>query len=449
MKFKLLTINTAVILTLILSGSSTIALSATTKEAGSTAKTAATPIAKPVEKKLISLDLRNVDINTVLQVFAKETGMSIVAGKNVYGTVTISLNKVDPTLALGAILKANGYTYKKEGNVITVFASEEPVRIQKMPDGTYISTFIINYVTPTQLRATLVKILPSRVKLHVTEGNKTLVAQGYLNDIKRTETLIRDIDIPPKQVMVESKIIEVSLNESTNLGVNFKEINPKNPNEYIQTSGLAAEGAKGVFYSITSSNQESVVAALATRTGFNILSSPKVIALNDETAEIITGGRLGYRVKTYTETGMIESVEFLDVGTKLVITPSIKSDGNIVMEIHPEISEGKIEDQLPQKNSTETTTKVVVKDGQTIVIGGLVRNSQKKEVNGVPILMDIPVLGAIFKGTEIISEKKEIIVLITPHIINSEIIDAMEDQINEINAKREYLTPHTPGDLLK
>jgi len=404
-------------------------------------------------KKKISLDLRNVDINTALQAFSKETGISIVAGKSVYGTVTISLNDVDVNQALDSILKANGYTYIKRGNIVTIMSAEEPIRIQSFPDGTYVSTFIVNYIEPDKLKGTLANLMPARVRMFTTEGNKTLVIQGSLNDIKRAENLIRDIDIPPKQVMVESKIIEVSLNETTKVGSNIKYANPNNLSEVVQTVGLAAGsgagGAQGLYYTVSGTDANLLVEALSKRTGFNILSAPKVIALNDQVAEIITGSRLGYKTKTVTTTGLIEGVEFLDVGTKLVIKPSIKSDGRIVMEIHPEISEGSIVNELPQKNSTETTTKVVIRDGETVVIGGLIRDSQKKEVKGVPILMDIPMIGAMFKQTELTSEKKEVIVLITPYIINSEMIEAMGDKVDEINAKRRYLTPSSPGDLLK
>jgi type II secretory pathway component GspD/PulD (secretin) len=220
-----------------------------------------------------------------------------------------------------------------------------------------------------------------------------------------------------------------------------------------QTINLAdsptAVGATGLYYTVTNTDMTSLVNALATRTGFNILSSPKVIALNNQKAEIITGSRLGYKIKTVTTTGMIESVEFLDVGTKLVMTPSIKSDGQIVMEIHPEISEGSIINDLPQKNSTETTTKLIVKDGQTIVIGGLIRDTSKKEVKGVPILMDIPLIGMAFKSTNLTSEKKEVVVLITPHIYNAKLESEMDKKSSEILSDKKDLSPVMPLDLAR
>ena len=415
-----------------------------------------TPKLKQVIKKaknLISLDLRNVDISSVLQIFSKETGISIIAGRDVYGKVTVILNNVTPEDALDMILKSNGYTYTMQGNVVQVYSSTEPARVEELPGGIFVRTFMINYVGPDELLATLTKLMPENANIYTTKGSKTVIVKGSANDIRRAEILIRNLDIPPRQVMVEAKIIEVSLNESQSMGINSSLTSADNAQEIVQTKGLANQptvtGATGLYYSVTNQNMTALVETISRRTGFNILSSPKVMALNEQKAEIITGSRLGYKTKTITTTGMIESVEFLDVGTKLVITPSIKSDGLIVMEIHPEISEGAIINDLPQKNSTETTTQLIVKDGQTIVIGGLIRDSQKKEVKGVPVLMDIPLLGSLLKRTDIISEKKEVIVLITPHIVNSKYLAEMEDKTADMERQKKDTTPSMPLDLLR
>jgi len=413
-------------------------------------------VIKPQKKEvsnLISMDLRNVDISSVLQIFSRETGISVVAGKDVYGKVTVVLNKVTPEEALDIILKSNGYTYTRQGNVVQVYSSGEPARIEELPGGLFVRTFMINYLGPEELKDTLIKLMPEKASVYTTKGNKTLVVKGSANDIRRAEALIRNLDIPPRQVMVEAKILEVSLNESQNLGVNGSWTNPNNATETLQTVNFAnaptATGAVGLYYSVTNQNMTSLVEALSTRTGFNILSSPKVMALNEQKAEIITGSRLGYKVKTTTTTGMVESVEFLDVGTKLVITPSIKSDGLIVMDIHPEISEGAIINDLPQKNSTETTTQLIVKDGQTIVIGGLVRDTSKKEIRGIPFLMDIPIIGSLFKRTDITSEKKEVIVLITPRIVTPGLISEMENKITNMEKQKKDISPVMNLDLAR
>ncbi len=419
----------------------------------SRAKVLPAPAEKTAKKRTITLDLRNVEISSVLQVFSSETGMNIIAGRDVYGKVTVMVKDMDPNEALDMILRSNGFQYTKEGNTIKVYSSGEPPRVEELPDGTFVRTFVINYIVAAELQDTLKKLMPETANIYTTGGSKTIVVKGSANDIRKAEILIRNLDIPPRQVMVEAKIVEVSLTESQHMGVNASHTNPENATEVVQTVGLAGgptdATAVGLYYTITDASIPALLEVYANRTGFNILSSPKVLAMNDQKAEIITGSRLGYKVKTITTTGMVESVEFLDVGTKLVITPSIKSDGLIVMDIHPEISDGAIVNELPQKNSTETTTKLIVKDGQTIVIGGLVRDTSQKSVKGVPILMDLPILGMLFKRTELISEKKEVIILITPRILDAKLAAEMESKITEIEKARKDITPSMPLDLAK
>jgi type IV pilus secretin PilQ/predicted competence protein len=425
-----------------------ISSAAKTPETRSEARTVIRDSQRP-----ISLDLRNVDISSVLQILSRETGLSIIAGSDVYGKVTAILNNVPPQQALDIILKSNGYTYARQGDVVQVFSSSEPARVEELPGGVFVRTFIINYVGPDELLATLTKLMPEDASIYTTKGSKTVVIKGTADDLKRAEVLIRNLDIPPRQVMVEAKIIEVDLNETSALGINNAWTNPNNATQTLQTVGLAnpptGTGATGLFYSITDQNITTLVEALSTRTGFNILSSPKVMALNEQKAEILTGSELGYYVNTVTTTGLVQNVEFMDVGTKLDITPSVKSDGMIIMDIHPEISDGSIVNNLPQKNSTETTTQLIVKDGQTIVIGGLIRDTQQKEVKGVPVLMDVPFFGELLKRTDYTSEKKEIIVLMTPHIMNSKYIEEMEGNITDMERQRKDLTPSMPLDLVR
>jgi type II secretory pathway component GspD/PulD (secretin) len=411
------------------------------------------PAQKPAKRNLISLDLRNVDISSVLQILSKETGYDIIAGRDVYGKITISVNNMDADEVLDMVLKSNGFTYIKDGNVIHVYSSGDAPRIEELPDGSFVRTFMINYIQADNLKDTLVKLMPEAASVYTTKGSNIIVIRGSANDIKRAEVLIRNMDIPPKQVMVEAKIIEVSVDQGQHSGVNAQYTNPDNATEVAQTVGLAnapsATGATGLYYTVTNSTLTYLVEQLSTRSGFNILSSPKVMAMNDETAQIITGSRLGYKIKTVTTTGMVESIEFLDVGTQLIITPSVKSDGMIVMEIHPEISEGAIVNDLPQKTTTQTTTKLIVKDGQTIVIGGLIRDSQKKETKGVPLIMDIPVIGWAFKKTDLTSEKKEVIVLITPHIVDAKYNAEMEDQANEMEKRKTNSDPVLNLDIIR
>lgn len=403
--------------------------------------------------KKISLDLRDVDLSHAIHMFAKETGKNVIAGRDIYGKITISLKDVTPDEALKQILDSSGYEYVIEGNVVKVLPSDKGPDFITLQNGNVVKTFELNYSDPDSIKDTLEKLVPEDTKIITTKGLKNIVVESNVQTIKRVEEILKNLDVPPKQIMVEAKIIQISKTDSANLAANIKSTNPNNPSEVIQTFGLAndttATGAQGLFYNVTNQNIEALSNALQSRTGYNVLSSPRVIALNGQGAEIITGSRLGYNVNTVTTTGLVQSVEFLDVGTKLTITPNIKSDGNIMMVIHPEISTGSIVNNLPQKNSTETTTNLIVKDGQTIIIGGLMKEETTDTKAGVPILADLPFLGAAFRSTTLNTQKYEIVILISPHIVDAGMIAEMKGPASRIEQDFHRNKATVPADLFR
>jgi type II secretory pathway component GspD/PulD (secretin) len=132
----------------------------------------------------------------------------------------------------------------------------------------------------------------------------------------------------------------------------------------------------------------------------------------------------------------MQNVDFLEVGTKLKFTPHINEDGYIVMDVAPSVSEGQVKNDLPQKDTTETTNKVLVKDGQSILIGGLTKKYERETEIGIPILSSLPFIGNLFRRTELQSEKRELMVIITPHIVTPAFLDAMQKRAMELDARR-------------
>ncbi len=411
---------------------------------------------EPVKPKaaLISLDLRDVDISHAIQLIAKESNLNIIAGKDITGKITVTLNQVTPEEALDKILSTSGYKFVKNGNFVKVISSGRGPEMVKTGPNLWAKSFPINYSDPENIKQTLTTLMPAETKVITTKGINAIVIEGPIDIIRRAEALLKTIDLPPTQVMVEARIIEVKNTANANLGANIKETpDQNNPNEYYKTTGLAnlptATSARGLYYTVTNQNIEAVVEAYQSRVGYDLISSPKVMALNNESAEIITGSRLGYKVKTVTTTGMIESVEFLDVGTKLNIKVGIKNDGFMLLKIHPEVSEGSIVNDLPQKQSTETTTSLLVKDGQTIIIGGLMKEYSQETKSGVPILADIPFIGVAFRRTDIETQKREIIILISPHLVDAQAIADMEKPIHELEGKYKKGSTTVPMGLFR
>ena len=256
---------------------------------------------------------------------------------------------------------------------------------------------------------------------------------------------MKKFDQAPLQVQVEAKIIELKSGNGdattpNALGANWSIRNPNDANDNIQiktdnsltaTVSLAA-APLGLFAQLLSGNVDAYLSAVKKTTGYDLVASPWITALNHEEAEILIGSKYGYRTSLTTQTGTLQEVEFLEVGTKLKFTPHINDDGYIRMVIQPSISEGSVTNDLPQENTTETRNQVLVKDGQSIVIGGLTKNYNSNVEIGVPILSAIPFIGNIFKRTELIKEKRELMVVITPHIVTPEFLTKMAEQAKSL-----------------
>jgi len=158
---------------------------------------------------------------------------------------------------------------------------------------------------------------------------------------------------------------------------------------------------KGIFLNLSWQSVSGVLALLSSNNKLNLLARPRVLSVNDQDASVIIGSRLGYKTVTVTTTGTIEDVKFLVVGTQLKIRPHITESGDVLMHINPEVSDGSIDPKtgLPSEKTTTSDTKVIAKDGQTIVMGGLLRDRVEKTVDKIPLLGDLPLFGFFFSGT--------------------------------------------------
>ncbi|MFH1541680.1 MAG: type II and III secretion system protein, partial [bacterium] len=248
------------------------------------------------------------------------------------------------------------------------------------------------------------------------------------------------------QVQVEAKIIELKQGagdsvDANQLGVSWKYRNPNDSNDSIQNfttqSPTLGATAVGLYAQMLGGNVDAYLQALEKVTAYELVAAPWITALNHEEAEILIGQKLGYKTSLTTQTGTLQEIQFLEVGTKLKFIPHINEDGYIIMDVYPAISEGSVVGDVPQEDTTETKNRVLVKDGQPIVIGGLTKNYTRQVETGVPILSSIPLLGILFKNTEIINEKREIMIIITPHIVTPAFLEEMSARAKDLNDRRE------------
>jgi type II secretory pathway component GspD/PulD (secretin) len=188
-----------------------------------------------------------------------------------------------------------------------------------------------------------------------------------------------------------------------------------------QTFGFAASPpSQGLSLGFVKNSVAAFVEALESTTNATIVSNPRVIALNGEEAEIIVGGRLGYSTITQTQTSSIETVQFLNTGTQLVFRPFIGEDGWIRMDVHPQNSTGVIDpvSGIPSESTTEVTTKILMRDGQTLILGGLINEAITTARDQIPLLGSLPVFGWLFGRTVETVNRRELVILLTPHVID-------------------------------
>ena len=291
--------------------------------------------------------------------------------------------------------------------------------------------------------------------------NDTVVIYDYPENIEKAADVLKALDVRPKQVLIEATILSATLTEGMNLGIDLnllggttltgtaatsattntvtgavdnstaKEATP--PITQIgaggitgtaaETAGFAATaGTSGLRIGVKSGDIAAFITALESVTDVTILANPKILAVNKQEGSVQIGKTLGYRGSSSVGQGGIVTqgeVKFLPTGTVLVFRPYIGDDGFIRMDIYPKDSTAQLNvDKVPDETTTQLKTNVLVKDGETIVIGGLFRDVVTTTRSQIPLLGDIPLIGALFRGTSDKNERQEVIVLLTPHIID-------------------------------
>ena len=314
----------------------------------------------------ISLDLKDTEIKDALRLISKISGINIVASDEVKGKITARLQGVSLDQALSTILRSCGLGYIKEGDIIRV-----------------------------------IKIEPE----------------------------VLGVDFKTPQVLIQSKVVEAILDENSEMGVNWEKIQAKYESDFeIEGSTNFPLGESGLLLNLFSQDVDALLQMLSTEVKANILSSPKIVSLDNKEAKILVGDKIAYQQSFGQTTAGITttSVLFEDVGIKLIVTPYIRAKDYVILKIHSEVSTLKEwrklsnGDEVPIIGTRQTDAQVIVKDRSTLVIGGLITEEKRETVHKVPILGDIPILNLLFRYKDTNTLKKELIIFITPTILTTE-----------------------------
>jgi type IV pilus assembly protein PilQ len=414
----------------------------------------------------VEIHVNEANLVEVLRMLSLQSQKNIIASKEVRGTVTANLYNVTIKEALDAILKSNGFGYREKGNFIYVYTSKELADIEKSERQTKSEVFHLHYSPAANVMAVIKPMLSNEGQVAFTAAaqkgiesgakdaggdavasSDMMVVRDYPENLDKVRLALKDIDRRPQQILLEATILSARLTEDNALGVDFNILGGVDFATITHSNGqiTGAELPSGASTSIDQhtrsfgtgnaftnpisgglkigfvSDEASIfVSALETVANTTVLANPKVLALNKQRGEVLVGREDGYLTTTVTDTTTVQTVEFLKTGTRLTFRPYIGDDGYIRLEVHPEDSDGHVVSGLPSKTTTEATSNVMVKDGHTIVIGGLFRESSTAARAQIPWLGNVPIVGALFRNRQDITTREEIIILLTPHIIKDD-----------------------------
>lgn len=448
----------------------------------------------------IDITVKDLEIAKVLQLLSIQSQRNIVASRNVSGKVSADLYGVSFHEALEAILTPNGYGYEEKGNFIYVYTAQELEERQKAMRKTLTKIVRLNYISAEDAAAFTTPMLSANGSITASgavdagflpsesDGGEnqfahsdTLLIRDYEENVAEIMDVIAELDVRPKQVLVEATILSARLDEANAFGVDFAVFanfdgltDFANPlaavNELIagqgtgnsgtavqSTVGNTATGNAGVKVGVTGESGSVFLRALDSVTDTTVLSKPNILVLNRMKADLLVGERLGYLSTTVTDTSETQTVEFLDVGTQLSVRPFITEQGTIRLELRPSVSDGTVTIDsglvIPNESTQELVTNIIVESGQTVVLGGLFVEDTTVDREQVPILGDVPILGTAFKGQDDTVSRNEIIFMVKTTIMDHADLavmgEAAEDQITNARiAIRNGLLPFSTDKLV-
>ena len=434
----------------------------------------------------VSLDFQDVDVRTVLQILAKESGMNIVASDSVTGKMTLTLKDVPWDQALDLVMQARNLDMRKTGNVINVAPREELLAKDKAIltqqreidelGPLYSRTFQLKYKNVEEFRKILKldennssntsnninrTILSNRGSALIDPATNTLVITDNTFVLQKFEKLIAELDVPARQVMVEARIVEAEDGFSRQLGVKFGYAgsNGKNSwgsnwanaganrNSYVDKQRTLANWSRNPSQDIpalpawtvdpnvnlpTAAATSSIALVHALSSGalglelsaqqaqnkLKIVSTPRVLTQDRKEAIIEAGTEVPYQEASSSGA---TSTSFKKAVLGMTVTPNITPDGQIIMDI--KINKDSVNSDCratePCINTQRLNTNVMVEDGGTLILGGIYQEENSEGVSKVPLLGDIPVVGNLFKSKTRSDKKTELLIFITPRIVDN------------------------------
>ncbi|OGF48380.1 MAG: hypothetical protein A2452_01170 [Candidatus Firestonebacteria bacterium RIFOXYC2_FULL_39_67] len=292
------------------------------------------------------------------------------------------------------------------------------------PSGKVTKYYYLNYISAKEFKYIIVKMLPT-IGIDVNEEFKLAMVTDTQENLNIFENMLKVVDIKTPQIRIEAKIVETKLSTTDKMGINWTwqdlyNSSNKEIKSFLENFLPADSKFQAQFGTLRVDGFNLVLQYLLTQTNTDLLSSPSIVTLNGKEASINTGDQIPIKSVTTQGTITVSTTLYKETGVKLRVTPSIKDDNYILLDIHPEVSEVLEYSAVtgdPIISQRKVDGSVIVRDNETLMVGGLLRNKSLTVENKLPILGDLPLLGLLFKKSAVEKIKTEIIIFITPHVI--------------------------------
>lgn len=408
----------------------------------------------------LSLNFQDIDVRSVLQLIADFTNLNLVASDTVKGGITLRLQNVPWDQALDLVLKTQGLDKRKIGNVLLVAPADEIAarERQELESQKQIQELAplrrellqVNYAKAADIAKLFQSVTAGESKetergsITVDERTNNIIAYQTQDRLDELRRIVAQLDIPVRQVEIEARIVEANVNYNKSLGVRWGGQTNRSGNSNFTTYGGssttttttaagtttpfvdlgATDATSGIGIGFLTSNVllDLELSAMEATGNGEIVSQPKVVTSDKETAKILKGTEVPYQEASSSGA---TTVSFKEASLSLEVTPQITPDSRIIMEVKVTKDEPDYLNAVlgvPPIKKNEVNAKVLVNDGETIVIGGVFSNTQSKTTAKVPFLGDVPYLGRLFRSDTVSEAKSELLVFLTPRIMNNQAI---------------------------
>lgn len=360
----------------------------------------------------VSLNIQKGDIKDVLAALSSISGQSIVTDDSVKGTISIDLVDIPFLTALDLITRSKGLAYKNIDNVIVVSSYEN---IDKYFGN--IGVYKLQYAKASEVLTTL-KALIKNGALSADDVTNSIVFTGNSGDEAKLRDALKVLDVATKQVTLEAKIIAMSVDDSKSLGIAWDWTELPQATDTSSTSEYGGIIHLGHGYT---SRFQATLSALVTNGKAKILATPRIITIPGKAASIFIGDHIPVLTDKIENGTTTTTTSYVDAGIKLSYTPIVSDNGYITAVVHTEVSTPTLVSELKNYKITSRTadTNVRMRNGETLVIGGLIDEEEQKSLQKVPFLSNIPILGELFKSRTTTKSKTEVMMILTPYITDA------------------------------